>query len=133
MLNKCSNLGFSETDLSEIEVKIRVELDKTEVVPSLLHGDLWGGNGSFADGEPVIFDPATYFGDREADMAMTELFGGFGPDFYAGYTDAWPLSTNYGRKKTIYNWYHIANHYVLFGGGYLNQAKSMLSQIKTFN
>jgi fructosamine-3-kinase len=96
--------------------------------PSLLHGDLWGGNYSYAsDGQPVIFDPATYFGDREADIAMTECFGGFGRGFYNAYNGAWQLDVGYSVRKTLYNLYHIINHFNLFGGGYLGQAESMSS------
>ncbi|MFZ3018277.1 MAG: fructosamine kinase family protein [Gallionella sp.] len=85
--------------------------------PSLLHGDLWGGNhGYLADGAPVIFDPASYYGDRECDLAMTELFGGYGADFYAAYCEAWPLDAGYAVRKELYNLYHILNHANLFGG-----------------
>jgi fructosamine-3-kinase len=99
-------------------------------VPSLLHGDLWGGNiGGDADGNPVIFDPACYHGDREADIAMTELFGGFGSRFYAAYNDAWPLDAGYATRKTLYNLYHILNHLNLFGGGYASQAERMIDQL----
>ena len=97
---------------------------------SLLHGDLWSGNYAIsADGEPVIFDPAVYYGDREADMAMTELFGGFGRDFYAAYNAAWPLDGGYKVRKHFYNLYHILNHFNLFGGGYGAQAQGMLARI----
>jgi len=93
---------------------------------SLLHGDLWSGNyGVLASAEPVIFDPATYFGDREADIAMTELFGGFGAAFYAAYNAAWPMDPGYSIRKTVYNLYHILNHFNMFGGGYGAQAGSM--------
>ncbi len=96
--------------------------------PSLLHGDLWAGNaGVDKQGCPVIFDPACYYGDREADLAMTELFGGFSQDFYAAYQSAWPLDEGYGVRKTLYNLYHILNHLNLFGGGYLRQAESMMA------
>lgn len=96
--------------------------------PSLLHGDLWAGNAT-ADkqGRPVIFDPACYYGDREADLAMTELFGGFGQEFYAAYQAVWPLDKGYAVRKTFYNLYHILNHLNLFGGGYLRQAESMMT------
>ncbi|MDX1345676.1 MAG: fructosamine kinase family protein, partial [Sedimenticolaceae bacterium] len=87
--------------------------------PSLLHGDLWGGNiGYDENANPVIFDPAVYYGDREADLAMTELFGGFGRAFYEAYDAAWPVDRGYAVRKTLYNLYHILNHANLFGGGY---------------
>jgi len=97
---------------------------------SLLHGDLWSGNyGVLASGEPVIFDPATYYGDREADLAMTELFGGFGHDFYAAYNASWPVDEGYSTRKTLYNLYHILNHFNMFGGGYGSQAGSMANRL----
>jgi fructosamine-3-kinase len=98
--------------------------------PALVHGDLWGGNASFTrSGEPLIFDPATYFGDREVDIAMTELFGGFPSDFYQGYNAAFPLDDGYPRRKILYNLYHILNHFNLFGGSYESQANRMIQQI----
>lgn len=97
---------------------------------SLLHGDLWGGNAAGDERRnPVIFDPATYYGDREADLAMTELFGGFGSAFRRAYEDAWPLDPGYGTRKVLYNLYHILNHYNLFGGGYGAQAESMIDRL----
>ncbi|MFM6121912.1 MAG: fructosamine kinase family protein, partial [Sphaerospermopsis kisseleviana] len=100
------------------------------VEPALVHGDLWGGNAGFTvDGEPVIFDPATYFGDREVDIAMTELFGGFPPAFYQGYQEILPLDQGYEQRKTLYNLYHILNHFNLFGGGYASQANGMIERI----
>lgn len=99
-------------------------------VPSLLHGDLWTGNlGYLPDGAPAVFDPAVYQGDREADLAMSELFGGFGGNFYAAYRDAWPLDPGYGTRKVVYNLYHILNHVNLFGGGYLGQARGMIDEL----
>jgi fructosamine-3-kinase len=98
--------------------------------PALVHGDLWSGNAAIsAAGEPVIFDPATYYGDREVDVAMTELFGGFPPEFYRGYNQAFPLDGGYKRRKTLYNLYHILNHYNLFGGSYEYQANQMIEQL----
>jgi fructosamine-3-kinase len=97
---------------------------------SLLHGDLWGGNiGATREGEPVIFDPAVYYGDRETDLAMTELFGGFGSDFYAAYREEWPVPPEYATRKVLYNLYHVLNHLNLFGGGYLAKAKAMMDQL----
>ncbi len=98
-------------------------------VASLLHGDLWGGNVAFARGEPVLFDPAVYFGDREADIAMTELFGGFSADFRSAYHEAWPLDPGYARRRDLYNLYHVLNHFNLFGGGYGPQAASMIDRL----
>ncbi|MBC1239376.1 fructosamine kinase family protein [Nostoc sp. 2RC] len=101
-----------------------------QVQPSLVHGDLWGGNaGCTVSGEPVIFDPATYFGDREVDIAMTELFGGFPAAFYKGYNQVFPLDDGYEQRKTLYNLYHILNHFNLFGGGYASQANRMIDKI----
>ncbi|MCX8087635.1 MAG: fructosamine kinase family protein [Rhodocyclaceae bacterium] len=98
--------------------------------PSLLHGDLWGGNaGRLPDGTPVVFDPAVYRGDRETDLAMSELFGGFPESFYAAYRLAWPLDPGYETRKTLYNLYHVLNHLNLFGAAYLNQAKRMIDKL----
>lgn len=98
--------------------------------PSLLHGDLWSGNyGTDRAGNPVIFDPAVYYGDREADLAMTELFGGFDREFYAAYSDAWPLDLGYAVRKDLYNLYHVLNHLNLFGGGYRSQAVHLLEKL----
>jgi len=92
--------------------------------PSLLHGDLWSGNAAaLRDGTPAIFDPAAYVGDRETDLAMTELFGGFAPAFHAAYRAAWPLADGYARRRTLYNLYHVLNHLNLFGAGYLARAQ----------
>jgi len=98
--------------------------------PSLLHGDLWGGNwATDASGSPVVYDPAVYFGDREADLAMTTLFGGFGAAFYAAYEAAWPLDAGYARRRDLYNLYHVLNHLNLFGGGYRSQAERMIERL----
>lgn len=114
--------------------KLIAELEKFFVgykpEASLLHGDLWSGNYSYLQsGEPIIYDPAVYYGDRETDIAMTELFGGFPAEFYAAYNDAWPLDKGYQQRKKLYNLYHILNHYNLFGGGYAMQAENMIDQL----
>jgi protein-ribulosamine 3-kinase len=99
-------------------------------VPSLLHGDLWGGNWSTdSDGGPVIFDPAVYYGDRETDLAMTRLFGGFSNRFYTAYQATWPLDQAAGTRRTLYNLYHVLNHLNLFGGAYLAQAEEMIERL----
>jgi len=92
-------------------------------VPSLLHGDLWSGNWA-ADpvGKPVIFDPAVYYGDREADLAMMQLFADPGPAFFAAYDQAWPRAAGHERRRDLYNLYHLLNHWTLFGGGWARRA-----------
>ena len=97
---------------------------------SLLHGDLLGGNASsLPDGTPVVFDPAVYVGDRECDIAMTELFGGFPPDFMAAYTAAWRLDDGYRTRRDFYNLYHVLNHANLFAGGYVAQAGTQIERL----
>lgn len=93
---------------------------------SLLHGDLWSGNVGFTAEQGYIFDPACYFGDRETDIAMSELFGRFPPAFYRGYNDIWPIDKGYEYRKPIYQLYHLLNHAVMFGQPYLDSAKSHL-------
>lgn len=98
--------------------------------PALLHGDLWGGNHAYlADASPVIFDPAVYYGDRECDLAMTELFGGYPSEFYAAYRTAWPLDPGYESRKRLYNLYHLLNHANLFGTGYAVQAEQTIQDL----
>ncbi|MEO7741312.1 MAG: fructosamine kinase family protein [Usitatibacter sp.] len=97
---------------------------------SLLHGDLWNGNvAKLPDGRPVLFDPAVYVGDREADVAMTELFGGFPPDFGSAYRESWPLPDNYRVRRDFYNLYHVLNHANLFAGGYVGQAEKSIERL----
>lgn len=109
---------------------VREFLRDREPEPSLVHGDLWSGNAAMTEaGEPVIFDPAAYYGDREVDLAMTEMFGGFPPAFYEGYNAAWSLDPGYRQRKEIYNLYHILNHFNLFGGGYGYQASQVLDRL----
>jgi protein-ribulosamine 3-kinase len=98
--------------------------------PALLHGDLWGGNWlATEEGEPAVFDPAVYYGDRETDLAMTQLFGGFGRAFYRAYTAAAPLPAGWELRRELYNLYHVLNHANLFGGGYAAQARGMIERL----
>ncbi len=94
--------------------------------PSLLHGDLWGGNWAASGGQPVIFDPAVYYGDRESDIAMTRLFGGFGDAFYEAYEKAWPLSAGHEKRILLSQLYHVLNHLNLFGRSYYAQSRRIL-------
>jgi len=101
-----------------------------EPVPSLLHGDLWSGNGGCDDsGTPYIFDPAVYYGDREADLAMTRLFGGFGSAFYSAYQREWPLDAGWEVRVDLYNLYHLLNHFNLFGSAYLGQTADSMARL----
>lgn len=105
-------------------------LDGHSPAPSLLHGDLWCGNCAYdSEGQPVLYDPAPYYGDRETDLAMTTLFGGFGATFRAAYHAAWPLPSGYEHRQALYNLYHVLNHFNLFGGGYAWQAIQMIERL----
>jgi len=106
--------------------KVKKLLEGHRPQASLLHGDLWSGNAGFTPQGPVMFDPAVYYGDREADLAMTELFGGFSAQFYASYRQALPMDAGYERRKHLYNLYHLLNHLNLFGGGYRAQVERTL-------
>jgi len=125
--------GFARKDYDNgIKLCANLEVFFSDYQPtiSLLHGDLWGGNQAHdRQGNPVIYDPAVYYGDRETDLAMTELFGGFSREFYTSYQSHFPLDKGYATRKTLYNLYHTLNHYNLFGGGYASQAGSMIKRL----
>ena len=124
--------GFSGQLLARGE-QLLDNLDKLmhghQPAASLLHGDLWAGNKAFTvEGQPVIFDPASYYGDRETDIAMTELFGGFEADFYAAYQACSPLPDGYRLRRDLYNLYHMLNHLNLFGGAYISQVQKIIKK-----
>jgi len=99
-------------------------------VASLLHGDLWAGNKAYTRaGQPVIFDPASYYGDRETDIAMTELFGGFGASFYEAYQAHSPLPAGYPLRRELYKLYHMLNHLNLFGAAYLSRCENIIDDL----
>jgi fructosamine-3-kinase len=113
-------LDRSETAILEL-------LGEAVEPPSLLHGDLWGGN-YLADqsGRACLIDPAVYFGHREADLAMTRLFGSFSPSFYRAYEDAFPLQAGHEERLPLYQLYHLLNHLNLFGRSYYVQCERIL-------
>ncbi len=121
---------FDKNDLASFD-KLLEKLDFLLVEPdspSLLHGDLWSGNYMIGnDGEAWLIDPATYVGHAEADLAMTELFGGFDRHFYEGYKAVRPLQDGYEDRRDLYNLYHILNHLNLFGIMYLSGVKRTLN------
>ena len=121
---KLQNLG------EQLLINLNKFFSDVSPVPSLLHGDLWSGNYSYDEmGNPVLFDPAVYYGDRETDIAMTELFGGFPANFYSAYRHDYPLDSGYNIRKVVYNLYHVLNHLNLFGGNYRYQAEQMMNRL----
>lgn len=135
-LNLAFKKGFPSGDYEAgMELSQLVGKFFTDYQPlaSLLHGDLWGGNcGSDSSDQtksPVIYDPAVYYGDRETDLAMTELFGGFGSRFMDSYHECLPIDRGYVARKKLYNLYHILNHFNIFGGGYGSQAARMMKEL----
>ncbi|MBQ9207762.1 MAG: fructosamine kinase family protein [Treponema sp.] len=128
---KAADAYFSSADRTRI-TKLLDHLDDFLVEPeasNLLHGDLWGGNVLCdADGKAILIDPAAYIGHAEADLAMTELFGGFPPTFYAAYREARPLQSGYEERRDLYNLYHLLNHLNMFGQSYLGAVQSIVAE-----
>jgi len=126
-----NGLGHQLYDLGlKLKEKTGYFFQSYQPKPSLLHGDLWSGNYSaLARGEPVIYDPACYYGDHEADLAMTELFGHPGVHFYEAYNEIFPIDDGYATRKLFYNVYHILNHANLFGGAYVQQSINSIEQL----
>lgn len=126
----CRSKGFDVPGAERLLEAIPDLLAKHEAWPSLLHGDLWSGNAAFDEtGQPFLFDPGSYYGDRETDIAFTEFFGGFSREFYDAYNEALPLAPGYETRKTLYNLYHCLNHVYIFGGSYAHQATLMTRQL----
>lgn len=123
----------SEWDAALDELYLRLpEYLPARPPASILHGDLWKGNFMVtATGEPALIDPATYYGHREADLAMTELFGGYDDRFYRAYRDAWPLEDGYEVRKDIYNLYHLVNHLNHFGESYAGAVAKILDRVSS--
>ncbi len=125
--------GVSDPALERLGDRLLRRLDdligEPDEPPCLLHGDLWSGNFMVGEaGEPVLVDPAAYYGRREADLAMTRLFGGFDRRFYAAYEEVWPLAPGSGERLEIYKLYHLLNHLNLFGRGYRDGCVSIMTR-----
>ncbi len=123
--------GRTDAATDRLGERLLDRLDRLLDVPGepacLLHGDLWGGNFMVdEDGRPVLIDPAVYHGHREADLAMTHLFGGFPPDFHAAYEETWPLPPGAAERRDLYQLYHLLNHLNLFGASYLPRCREIL-------
>ncbi|PCE67173.1 fructosamine kinase family protein [Salinivibrio sp. YCSC6] len=128
-LQLAAEKGLHFGDIEAIIQGVKLALAGHTPKPSLLHGDLWHGNAGLSVNGPVVFDPASYWGDRETDIALTELFGGFPESFYNGYHAEWPLDEGYQQRKDIYNLYHVLNHVNLFGGPYLTKTEQLLDKL----
>ncbi|GGF70229.1 fructosamine kinase family protein [Alteromonas lipolytica] len=129
MLEQLAHEGHVWCNIDVCTTQIYQFLKPHQPQPSLLHGDLWSGNVGFSHQQPVVFDPAVYYGDRETDIAMTELFGRLPEAFYQGYNAIWPLHEDYPQRRKLYQLYHILNHAVLFGGHYLQAAQDDIIQL----
>jgi fructosamine-3-kinase len=130
-LRLCEKNGYADAELRDgihkLENIIEEILQGSEEEPSLLHGDLWSGNYMVDEnGNPCIIDPAVYYGHREADLAMTKLFGGYPEEFYRSYNENYPLKDDWQYRENIYKLYHVLNHLNLFGRGYYGQALSLI-------
>ena len=131
-LQLASDNGFGgelQSTGAQLLKRLPAFFDGYEPAASILHGDLWGGNWAACAGEPVIFDPAVYFGDRETDLAMTRLFGGFNSAFYQAYELAWPLAPGHEQRLHLYQLYHVLNHLNLFGSAYLGRAQALIQTL----
>ena len=133
MLDRACQKGLSQNSVQAAH-DVVANLDEFlghQVIPALVHGDLWSGNLSMdtENRQPLFFDPAPYYGDREVDIAMTELFGRQADAFYQAYEAVSPLDKGYEQRRPIYNLYHALNHVVLFGTSYNGLVRNLLRQI----
>lgn len=129
MLQLLAEKGHKLVNIDRTVESVKTLLNGHQPSASMLHGDLWAGNTGFHNQQAVMFDPAFYYGDREADLAMTELFNKFPAAFYQGYDSIWPVEQDYQYRKSIYQLYHLLNHALLFGGHYIQSAESTLKNL----
>lgn len=133
-LRLATDNGFGNSELVRLGERLISQLDQSigslAEGPALIHGDLWSGNYLIsATGDPVLIDPAVYFGSRESEFGMTTLFGGFGSEFYDAYNEVWPLNDGWEIRTEIYKLYHLINHLNLFGSGYLDSCLDLLKKL----
>lgn len=129
-ISAAARWGLQLDDLLPLLQAIAEHLNALELQPSLVHGDLWGGNaGSLNDGRGAIYDPAAYWADPEVDLAMTRMFGGFSTSFYDAYAEVIPQRSGARQRVDLYNLYHVLNHANLFGGSYQQQSRDMLKAL----
>lgn len=121
--------GFGFGKIDQLVEQCRQRLNHYQPEPSLLHGDFWRGNVGFTPAGAVIFDPASYYGDREVDIAFSTLFGRFPERFYQSYQQQYPLDKHYEERRGLYNLYHVLNHAYMFRGSYLVQSQDMIKQL----
>lgn len=124
--------GVNLVNINDFIQVVHDRLATHQPTPSLLHGDLWHGNVANSVFGPICYDPSCYWGDRECDIAMSELFEGFQPEFYQGYESILPIDYRYSERKDIYSLYHLLNHYNQFGGHYLDQSQKLINQILSY-
>ena len=131
-LQKAAQWGVKIEDYEEVLINLSSYLNNHRPNVSLVHGDLWSGNcGSSENGLGILYDPASYWGDREVDISMTKLFGGFNREFYMGYEEIWPLDKLSEDRIDIYNLYHLLNHANIFGGPYKDQSLKTLKDLRS--
>jgi len=125
-----SGRAFAFNTIEQLRLRWSARFSEYRPTPSLLHGDLWTGNaGMLSDGTPAVYDPAVHYCDRECDLAMAALFGGFGREFFETYEATWPLETGWELRREFYQLYHVLNHALLFGGGYLSDAERRIEAL----
>jgi fructosamine-3-kinase len=130
MLQLLAEKGKLLADIDRVVASVTDLLAGHAPVSSMLHGDLWTGNSGFHKNSPTLFDPALYYGDRETDIAMSELFTRLPSTFYQGYQDFWPLDIGYEYRKSVYQLYYVLNHALMFGGHYLQSAQATLKNME---
>jgi len=131
-LLKAAKWGVNVEEYETVLIYLSSYLNNHHPKVSLVHGDLWSGNcGGTKNGLGSLYDPSSYWGDREVDISMTKLFGGFNSEFYKGYEQIWPLDKSSKDRTAIYNLYHLLNHANIFGGSYKESSLKILKDLRS--